>query len=258
MKHLQIAPGGEANARAPKALLVPGNDLCAEFYVPLAHALKERGVRTTLLTMGGYHGQPPPAGGIEWAAYVDDVSRAIARHLDGGGTLIGHSMGGLLAFLAAARRPAEVERLVLLEPALIPWRAVGTRATQRYLRDVVSADAWEFSNWTGSFLRVADLDAFPKWAILLHLEVKRSVDRFAMERLWRSFEGLYPLPFATMRTPTLLVRGARSGWRGRLLHRAIAARVMAPIRRTAIADAGHWLANEQDEALAEEIAGFTR
>ena len=40
-------------------LLVPGNDLCAEFYRPLAERLAAHGCATTLLTLPGQHGLPP-------------------------------------------------------------------------------------------------------------------------------------------------------------------------------------------------------
>ncbi|WP_375382958.1 alpha/beta fold hydrolase [uncultured Sphingomonas sp.] len=62
-----------------------------------------------------------PGFGASPSRGVDDMTRDsvwIADMLDGGANLIGHSWGGAEALLAAARRPAAVRSLVLVEPAL--------------------------------------------------------------------------------------------------------------------------------------------
>jgi pimeloyl-ACP methyl ester carboxylesterase len=48
---------------------------------------------------------------------VEAAEAEIASELDGGGQLVGHSLGGLLAARVAAQRPDLVQRLVLVAPA---------------------------------------------------------------------------------------------------------------------------------------------
>jgi len=50
---------------------------------------------------------------------LDEVRREIAAAAPGGTTLIGSSLGGTLAILAASSMPAKVDRLVLMAPAVM-------------------------------------------------------------------------------------------------------------------------------------------
>jgi pimeloyl-ACP methyl ester carboxylesterase len=235
-------------------MLVPGNDLCGEFYVPLAEEMASRGISTTLLTLPGYHGVP----GLDtpgWGPMVDDLEGALATHLEGGGTLIGHSLGGLLALLLAARRPAQVERLVLLEPAVVPWRWVARLGAKQYQRVVVRGDRSRFLNEPGAFRRVHDLERFPPWAIDLHLEVRQKSDPAVSEGLIESLVPAYPLPVEDVRVPALWLRGAGSG-RWPWLAAGLMRRRFRGLTVEVIEGAAHWLANEQDGAVADAVARF--
>lgn len=53
-------------------------------------------------------------------AYADWVAAYLAEHQVNDFTLLGHSMGGKIALLLAARRPAGLRRLVLLSPSPPP------------------------------------------------------------------------------------------------------------------------------------------
>ena len=78
-------------------------------------ALAEHGWRVERVERPGF-GRSPSRG-------VDDMEEDagwIADMLGDGAALIGHSWGGAAALLAAARRPAAVTALVLVEPALHP------------------------------------------------------------------------------------------------------------------------------------------
>lgn len=225
-----------------RALLVPGNDLGAEFYRPLGQALAARGVTAVLLTVWGQ-------GAPRWEDRLEAVAQAWDEHRPG--LLLGHSLGGVLALLLAARAPAGLERLVLLEPALAPWRWLATRAARAYRRDVVAAGPG-FVNWTGAFRRVARPEAFPSAAIALYEANRRATDPTWTAALLDALPGLYPLPFAQVRVPVLVVRGARSGWRARLGLALLRRRLGA--RGVTIPGAAHWLANEADAAVAEVVA----
>lgn len=246
MKTLTIGNG------AQRAVLVHGNDLCAEFYVPLADQLAKRGFTTTLLTLPGFHHEPPLAR-PGWEGLV----QALLEALPGPGTtLLGHSMGGLLALLAAARRPRELGTLVLLEPVLLPYRWMARAASRQYLEAVVRAERRRFVNWNGGQYRIAAPERYPPEMIELYLEVRRTSDRATAEALFSTLPALHPLPFERVEVPTLLVLGAETGLRSRAINAIVARRLRC--RRVVIPEAAHWLANERDESVAEHTAEFVR
>lgn len=75
--------------------------------------LAERGFRLIVPDRRGY-GASPRAIGEDFLADADDIDRLLGD----GAHLVAHSYGGLGALIAAARRPAAVMSLTLLEPAV--------------------------------------------------------------------------------------------------------------------------------------------
>ncbi|GAA3934008.1 alpha/beta hydrolase [Hymenobacter algoricola] len=71
------------------------------------------------LSLGGFGGAPAPAGGYTVAAYADQLAELIRQHQPAlrRYVLVGHSMGGKLAMALAARLPAGLAGLVLLNPS---------------------------------------------------------------------------------------------------------------------------------------------
>lgn len=59
-----------------------------------------------------------PGGTYALEEHVDDLG-VVLRSVDGPATVVGHSYGGIIALLAAARWPDQVDALVVLEPPLI-------------------------------------------------------------------------------------------------------------------------------------------
>ena len=236
-----------------RAILLPGNDLPKEFYRSLGGELALRGVCTTVFDIPGLSG-PRTTFSVSWQAYVDLISDALAT-LGDGGAVIGHSLGGLLAFLVAARVPHQVTRLILLEPAILPNRLFATLAARRYIRDVVQGDRTRFSNWSGSYDRVANLDVYPQDAIDLYVRTRQSNDPAVAQTLFQSIASLYPLPFRLITIPTLVLHGQRTGVGSALLMRFLASR-FARGCVASIPGAAHWIANERDREAAGLIADF--
>jgi pimeloyl-ACP methyl ester carboxylesterase len=234
------------------AFLVPGNDLAAAFYRPLAGELAQRGVTTTLSTLPGFLDVPGFAEPT-WELYAAALERALEASGAKGGLLLGHSLGGLLAFLALARSPDLARGLVLLEPFLLPWRSLARVAARTYAQQVLSTPEAGFKNWTGSYRRVHDLEGFPPWAIEHYEEVRRATNPAPAAALFASLEALYPLPFASVACPVLILRGANTGWRNALAHRLLR-RSFPNARLEVIPGAAHWLANEQDALVAERVS----
>jgi pimeloyl-ACP methyl ester carboxylesterase len=82
--------------------------------------LAESGWRVCVVDRPGF-GQSPSRGPDDMEADAEWVT----KRLDDGAHLIGHSFGGAVALLAAARRPAAVRSLTVIEPALIPLVIAG-------------------------------------------------------------------------------------------------------------------------------------
>lgn len=238
---MQRTDHGPADGR--RLLLLPGNDLGAAFYAPLAEVIARAGVRVSCLTLPGYLGELPLAT-RGWGPLVD----AVAPLVDETTILVGHSLGGLLAWLVAARR--RVDRLVLLEPAIPPGRRAAAYAARRYTADVVGGDRNSFVNWSGTFWRVANFDAFPRWAIEHYEQVRRQSDVATAEALVRQLPDLYPLP--SVDVPVHVIRGKRSGWVARVNATYLSMK-FARVRTSALDGVAHWMANEDDEAVAAAI-----
>ncbi|MCC7380808.1 MAG: alpha/beta hydrolase [Deltaproteobacteria bacterium] len=236
-----------------RALILPGADLGPPFYAPLEAALERRGLPASTALI------PESA---SWDARVEVVragaasaaGAAGAAGAPGGVILVGHSLGGLLGLLAAARSP-QVRGLALLEPAIVPSARFAGAAARRYVRDVVLGDRTRFSNWSGTYRRVHDLESFPSWAVAHYLEQRRRGDVEAARALILAMPSLYPLPFERIAVPVLILRGASSGFLARVGFSSLAKKLpQAEVK--IIPGAAHWMANEQDEAIAAAIAAW--
>lgn len=226
-------------------VVIPGSDLAGPFYRTFGEALVEQGFEARLLSL-------PECD--RWSAVAGAVHPHLER-LETPATLAGHSLGGLIALLAAARAPEKIRALVLLEPAIVPRLGLARRAADRYVRDVVFGDRTTFHNWSGSFKRVHQLENFPTHAIEHYLENRRRGDPHRTAALFADLPSVYPLPFDRITAPVLILRGASSGTAS--LVGAIWLRHALPKARIeVISGAGHWLANERDTVLAEVIARF--
>lgn len=127
LDHLRLAAtivGGDAQSDVA-VVLVHGGGVTREeggFFARLADGLAEAGVASLRFDLRG-HGQSE--GRLEeltLAAVLNDIRVAVARVQESTGvkrvSLLGASFGGGICAYYAAKRPAEVERLVLLNPQL--------------------------------------------------------------------------------------------------------------------------------------------
>jgi pimeloyl-ACP methyl ester carboxylesterase len=106
--------------------LTAGRDLSTGFHV---HAIDLRN-----------HGRSPHASAMSYAEMAEDVAGWIAARNFPRVTVLGHSMGGKVGMLLACRRPACVERLVVVDiaPKGYHWR--GHRASFAAMNELNLAD----------------------------------------------------------------------------------------------------------------------
>lgn len=97
-----------------------GSTSPAYFAAVAAHPLLA-GRRSLLVDMLGHgHSDRPEAFTYTLEAHADAVARALTEAGAEGAELIGHSMGGAVAIVLAARHPRLVSRLVLVDANLDP------------------------------------------------------------------------------------------------------------------------------------------
>ncbi|WP_432485656.1 alpha/beta fold hydrolase [Kineococcus esterisolvens] len=122
----------------PVVVLLPGVGCRAVEFSAQAAALRAAGRRVVPLDLPG-HGDEPPVGGT---ATLEAVAAQVARrvHELGAVDLVGHSTGGVVGLLLAARRPALLRRLVLVD-SNVPVDA-GALAAKRARAAAVRADGW--------------------------------------------------------------------------------------------------------------------
>jgi len=95
-------------------------------------------------------GASPPDGRVDFDRDADDV----AELLDDGAHLVGHSYGGVVSLLAAARGPDSVRSLVLIEPPAFGV-ARGDPAVEELIRnvDIAARTAADPADYRAGFLR---------------------------------------------------------------------------------------------------------
>jgi pimeloyl-ACP methyl ester carboxylesterase len=164
-------------------------------FSPLADQMPQ-GATLYCPDLPGYGGSPAPTA---WSldAIVEEISSAIAVLDLSRITLIGNCSGAILALLVTARLPAQIARLVLIDPfAFVPWyfKVFTNPAIGRYAYYSTFANPFgrwltnaslrnrrsEASDLTGSFARVNHQTAFQYLKLLAALN---DLEAFAGLRL---------------------------------------------------------------------------
>jgi esterase len=205
------------------------------------------------------HGGSPWADEMPYSEMVDDLrgllrARGIAR-----ADLLGHSMGGKVAMLAALLHPAEVDRLVVVDIAPAPnppnllayvraMRAVDLRGITR--RAEVDAQ-----------LAVAIPDPAERAFLLQNFVIGEGNVRWRLnlEAIEREFSGIAGFPGLgagiAYHGPALFVAGARSNYI-QPEHEPSIHRLFPQARIERIEGAGHWVHAERPQAFLQTIGRF--
>jgi pimeloyl-ACP methyl ester carboxylesterase len=106
----------EGGTAASALVLVHDLDSCAASWLEVADPLAEDH-RVLAIDLPGF-GRSPAGRHASLTAHADVVAEIVGRELDGPATIVGSSVGAVVALLAAARHRERVRSLVLLAPAL--------------------------------------------------------------------------------------------------------------------------------------------
>jgi pimeloyl-ACP methyl ester carboxylesterase len=222
----------------------------AAIWRPLIAALHTPESHSRAVDLAGMSGRPQEAGPYTLGRYANDVI-AVIDGLSGPVVLVGHSIGTLIAELAAVERPDRVVALALLTPmplagahlpeaAVAPFKSVGgSAAAQRALRLQASPHfpEQELARISEAGAQIA-ADAIPGLVDLWNFGVP---------------QGQEPSTFSG---PVLVISG---GTDPVSTHEVIHSGVMPRFKNATlhtVGAAGHWVHAEQPEMVAELLTQF--
>jgi len=204
------------------------------------------------------HGASPVAPGMELAALAGDVLQTLAAAGATPAALLGHSLGGKVAMMAALTQPGAVGRLIVADIAPVPYRhgnagivaalkalALPAGLTRR-AADAALAPAVPDPGIRAFLLQNLEVGATPRWT--------NGLDQIAAAI--PDIEG-WPDLQAGLRYsgPTLFIAGGASDYVRPADLAAITA-LFPAARVQTIANAGHWLHAEQPEAFGACVEHF--
>lgn len=207
------------------------------------------------------HGNSPWADTMSYPEMAEDVRAALHRRRYHRYALLGHSMGGKAAMTAALSHPSEVERLIVVDIAPVPYRPRHlslvqamrrldlTTVTRRGEADARLASAITDRAERGFLLQnLVFGDGPPRWRLNLD----------AIERDMPNLVGWTdPAEAPAYPGPALFVAGDQSDYVRRETETAI--RRLFPSARVArIENAGHWVHAEQPDAFVQTVQPFLR
>ena len=205
------------------------------------------------------HGASGWTGGMNYGEMAEDVLAALDERGCRRTALLGHSMGGKAAMMAALRDPDMVERLVVVDIAPVaypPHHLTMVRAMRaldlggikrRFEADQLLAPAIRDAAERGFLLQnLVFEDGQARWRLNLD----------AIEQKMPDLVGFPAVPDnAIYRGPTLFVGGANSDYL-RAEHEPAIQRRFPEARIVRIENAGHWVHAEQPAALLETVEPF--
>jgi pimeloyl-ACP methyl ester carboxylesterase len=261
--------GGEG----PPALLHHANGFCAAVWGPVADRLRHR-FRVFAMDARGHGGSSKPTdpAAYHWSNFGLDALGVAEVLSERHGPLalgLGHSFGGTALVLAAIERPALFERLVLLDPIILPsdpemrariGRGNSLAEGARRRRSIWESRSSVLDSW-------ADRDTFAGWkrrALELYVgfgfaerpdgRVELCCPREAEAAIFDqngSVDVMGLLP--RLETPTLVL-WARRGDFPREHFEQLAARMPRGLLREA--DTGHFVPMEAPAFVAEQVLDF--
>ena len=205
------------------------------------------------------HGASPWAATMTYAEMAGDVRVSLATLGCRRAALLGHSMGGKVAMLAALRDPETVERLVVVDiaPVVYPPHHLGMVRAMRGLDLAGIGRRGE----ADARLAKAVPDPAERAFLLQNLVLNGSAARWrinldAIEREMPALVGFPPIPPGTSYDgPALFVGGGGSDYL-RPEHEAEIRRLFPRARIARVAEAGHWLHAEQPRAFLDLVEPF--
>jgi esterase len=205
------------------------------------------------------HGASPWAEGMSYREMVEDLRVSLAIRGIARAALVGHSMGGKVAMLAALLYPGEVDRLVVVDIAPAP----NPPSLFAYVRAMRAVDLTGVTRRgaVDAQLAAAVSDPAERAFLLQNLIFENGQAHWrlnldAIEHDFSEITGFPELPAAAAyHRPSLFVAGTHSDYIGSK-HEARIRRLFPQCRICRIEGAGHWVHAEQPEAFLRAVEPF--
>jgi len=171
MAYMDIAPDDEI-ADPPVVALLHGKNFCGAYWEDTAKALAANGYRVIVPDQVGFCKSDKPAAYSYTFHHLAENTRALLGSLDiDHFTLVGHSMGGMLAMRYALMYPDTLDQLVLVDPLGledwkakgVPYRGMNAWYAREMKKDYASIKAYQIK----SYYDGAWNDDYDRWARLL-------------------------------------------------------------------------------------------
>ncbi|MGH0037257.1 MAG: alpha/beta fold hydrolase [Myxococcota bacterium] len=177
----------------PPALLHHANGFCGALWAPVAEKLSDRFRLLAVDARGhGDSSRPDPdrPGAYRWAEMAEDLAAVGAALLGELGAArfalgLGHSFGGTLSLAAASRHPGLFERVMMVDPVIIPPERASlpervAHASQMSERARRRRDGWDSRAEAREYL--ASRELFARWE-------PRALDLYVAEGLRDGEDG---------------------------------------------------------------------
>lgn len=222
-------------------------------WTQIAKALAHRH-RVTLVDM-------PNHGRSAWTERLDyvEMADAVAGLLDEPVTLVGHSMGGKAAMLAALRHPERVERLCVVDVSPVAYE--GSDEFRGFIDAMLGMDLAAIGSRgdADAALAAAVPDDGVRAFLLTNLRREGDAWRWMpnLEVLRRDLDALrgWPETDAVYEGPVLWIAGADSGYVRDDFREAMEAR-FPRVRRVTVKGAGHWVHSSQPAVVTGLLERF--
>ncbi|WP_051845932.1 alpha/beta fold hydrolase [Streptomyces sp. NRRL F-5053] len=236
----------------PVLLALHGHFGRGRIFAPLARALAGR--YRVLAPDQRAHGLSDPADDLTPAAYADEAARFLSALGIDSAAVLGHSMGGAVAFVLAARHPERVDALLVADMTVLN--------RQPEVQPVLDCSGWPRRAPTLAALRSAiEAHGIPDASYFLDSAAEFDdgwgllFDTDAMMASQHAFAADLSAHWTASRCPALLMRAEHS-----FMLTPHTARTMAARRpRTELREfpgCGHWLYEDDPEGFAEVVGGF--
>ncbi len=211
----------------------------------LVDRLKPLGRRSLQVDLLGHGRSEAPAGfGYTLAEHADTVARVVDQVVGEPVDVVGHSMGGSISIVLAARRPDLARSLLLVEPNLDPGLA--SRGVPGST-GIASYDEAEFlTQGLEEFLAIAD----PEWVPTLRTTDPVALHRSAVGLVLGSRPTMRRL-LASMTIPRVHVAGDRG------IPYDVTGLPEVGVRCVTVANAGHVAMVDNLDGFLEAVAGVT-
>ena len=207
------------------------------------------------------HGASPWAEGMSYHEMVEDLRASLRWRGIERSALLGHSMGGKVAMLAALLHPGEVGRLIVVDIAPVP-NPPTLFTFVRAMRDIDLRGVTRRSD-ADAQLATAIPDAAARAFLLQNLLIHEEKAHWRLnlaefEREFSQLSGFPTLPAGSeYRGPTLFIQGANSTYI-QPTDKPVIRRLFPQARITRIEGAGHWVHAEQPRAFLQAVEPFLR